>query len=188
MDVHGTADEDSFHAFVAARRGALLRSAYLLTGDHHAAEDLVQTALYKTALHWRRVVAAGDPEPYVRRVLYNEFVSAWRRRRHLREVSELEIVAPEGAAAPAGSDDRVVLRAALARLTPKQRAVLVLRYFDDLTEVQAAAVLGCSPGTVKSQTRHALERLRVLAPDLLADPDRGPLSGPVTSPASEVAP
>ena len=90
------------------------------------------------------------------------------------------------AGAGAGSDDRLVLRAALARLTPKQRAVLVLRYFEDLTEVQTAAVLGCSAGTVKSQTRHALERLRVLAPDLIADPDRGPSSGPVPAPTTEV--
>ena len=180
----GEADE-SFHAYVSARRSALLRSAYLLTGDHHAAEDLVQTALFKTALRWRRVAAGGDPEPYVRRVLYNEHVSVWRRG---RRITEVPVEPPEQVGAPAGSEDRLVLREALARLTPKQRAVLVLRYFEDLTEVQTAAVLGCSPGTVKSQTRHALERLRVLAPDLVADPDRGPSSGPVPEPAHEVTP
>ncbi len=179
------ADEESFHSYVAARRAALLRSAYLLTGDHHAAEDLVQAALFKTALRWRRVAARGDPEPYVRRVLYNEHVSAWRRR---RRITEVPVSPPERAGVSDGTDDRVVLREALSRLTPKQRAVLVLRYFEDLTEVQTAAVLGCSPGTVKSQTRHALERLRVLAPDLVADPDRGPLSGSSATPASEVAP
>ena len=157
----GEADEESFHAYVSARRGALLRSAYLLTGDRHAAEDLVQTALLKTALRWRRVVAGGDPEPYVRRVLYNEHVSVWRRRRGITEVAAEPA---ERAAVPEGSEDRLVLREALARLTPKQRAVLVLRYFEDLTEVQTAAVLGCSPGTVKSQTRHALERLRCSRP------------------------
>jgi RNA polymerase sigma-70 factor (sigma-E family) len=179
------ADEESFHAYVSARRGALLRSAYLLTGDHHAAEDLVQTALFKTAMRWRRVAAGGDPEPYVRRVLYNEHVSAWRRRRHLTEVA---VSPPDRAGAGAGSDDRVVLQEALARLTPKQRAVLVLRYFEDLTEVQTAAVLGCSPGTVKSQTRHALERLRVLAPDLVADPDRGSFTHVTPAPTTEVTP
>ena len=145
------ADEESFHAYVAARRGALLRSAYLLTGDHHAAEDLVQTALFKTALRWRRVVAGGDPEPYVRRVLYNEHVSVWRRRRRITEVG---VTPPEDGAAvgsPAGHEDRLVLQQALARLTPKQRAVLVLRYIEDLTEPQAAAVLGCSWGQVDTR-------------------------------------
>ena len=179
------ADEESFHAYVSARRGALLRSAYLLTGDHHAAEDLVQAALFKTAMRWRRVAAGGDPEPYVRRVLYNEHVSAWRRRRRINEVA---VSPPDSAGAGAGSEDRLVLSAALSRLTPKQRAVLVLRYFEDLTEVQTAAVLGCSAGTVKSQTRHALERLRVLAPDLIADPDRGSFTHVAPSPSTEVTP
>lgn len=161
-------DQEAFVAFVVARRAALLRTAYVLTGNHHAAEDLVQAALTRTAAHWRRVVAGGDPEPYVRRVMYHEHVSAWRRRRHLHEVPVEE--SPEATAAPP-TEDRVLLVAALARLTPKQRAVLVLRYLEDRSEAQTAAVLSCSVGTVKSQTRHALARLRILAPDLLEDLD-----------------
>jgi RNA polymerase sigma-70 factor (sigma-E family) len=156
-------DEEGFRAFAATRRARLLRAAYLLTGDAGLAEDLVQTALFKAAVHWRRIAAAGDPEPYVRRILYTEHVSAWRRR---RPPEVLGRTLPEAASPVDDTERRLVLRTALARLTPKQRAVLVLRYYEDLTEAQAAAVLGCAPGTVKSQTRHALERLRALAPEL----------------------
>ncbi len=155
--------EESFDAFVTARAPALLRTAYLLTGDHHLAEDLVQTAMFKTAKVWPRIT--GSPEPYVRRVLYNENVSRWRRRRHVTEVPER--LAPEPASPTGDHDLTLVLRAALARLTPKQRTVLVLRYFEDLSESQVAAVLGIGLGTVKSQTRHALRRLRLLAPELV---------------------
>lgn len=163
-------DEEAFRQFVATRRPRLLRAAYLLTGDAGLAEDLVQTALFKTALRWRRVAGSGDPEPYVRRILYTEHVSAWRRRR-VPEV--LGASAPDGLTAVGDDPERrLLLREALARLTPKQRAVLVLRYYEDLTETQAAAVLGCAPGTVKSQTRHALERLRELAPELAEEAKR----------------
>lgn len=156
-------DEEAFRAFVSSRRPRLLRAAYLLTGDAGLAEDLVQTALFRTALGWKRIAAGGDPEPYVRRILYNEHVSSWRRKAP-REV--LGSAPPEQLAAADDVERRLVLREALLRLTPKQRAVLVLRYYEDLTESQAAAVLGCSPGTVKSQSRHALARLRELAPEL----------------------
>lgn len=154
-------DEDSYDAFVTARYAALRRTAYVLTGNHHDAEDLVQTALMKAAGVWRRI--EERPEPYVRRIMYHENVSGWRRRRVTEE--------PLGSHdAPVGSDDtavdRVVLADALARLTPKQRSVLVLRYYEDLTERQAATVMGVRVGTVKSQTRHALARLRELAPGL----------------------
>jgi RNA polymerase sigma-70 factor (sigma-E family) len=158
-------DEEEFRAFAASRRARLLRAAYLLTGDAGLAEDLVQTALFKTALRWRRVAASGDPEPYVRRILYTEHVSAWRRRGAPEVLGARTPDAPDSAAA-ADVEQRLVLRDALAKLTPKQRAVLVLRYYEDLTEVQAAQVLGCAPGTVKSQARHALMRLRQLAPEL----------------------
>lgn len=155
------AGEGQFDAFVVARGPALSRAAYLLTGDHHLAEDLVQTTLFKAARAWHRI--EGDPEPYVRRVLYNESVSAWRRRR-IHEVSLPESLDP--AARTVDLDSRLSLRLALAALTPKQRAVVVLRYYEDLTEVQAADVLGISPGTVKSTTRQALARLRATAPHL----------------------
>lgn len=153
--------EDDFHAFVVARTTALARTAYLLTGDAHLAEDLVQAALFKAAKAWHRI--EGDPEPYVRRILYTQNVSWWRRRR-LTEVGLGSYDAP--ASPPSDPDLRLSLEQALALLTVRQRTVLVLRYFEDLTEVQTAHALGISPGTVKSTTRHALARLRTLAPDL----------------------
>lgn len=150
-----------FDAFVSGRYAALYRTAYLLSGSHHDAEDLLQTTLMKAAGAWRRVV--GDPEPYVRTILYRENASRWRRRRLQEEPTE---TLPEQSAAETDRDLGVVLELALARLTPKQRSVLVLRFYEDLTEVQTAAVLGVAHGTVKSQTRHALKRLRETAPEL----------------------
>ena len=156
-------DRDSFEEYVAARRGALLRTAYLLTGDAHAAEDLVQVALLKVVPQWRRV--ADNPEPYVRTVLARESVSRWRRRRW-RELHTDQV--PEVPAADERPDDRLALREALARLAPRQRAVIVLRYYEDLTEAETARVLGISVGTVKSQARDALARLRVDAADTVS--------------------
>jgi RNA polymerase sigma-70 factor (sigma-E family) len=147
-----------FEAFVDARRPALLRTAFLLTGDHHDAEDLVQTTLLKVVPKWTRI---GDrPEHYVRKVLARESVNRWRRRRW-REMSTHTIpdrVPPDGP----DTVDRLTLLEDLRRLSPRQRAVLVLRYFDDLSEADTAAALGISVGTVKSHTRDALENLRNL--------------------------
>lgn len=155
-----------FAAFVHARSAALGRTAYLLTADRHLAEDLLQEALARVAGRWEQVAAAGDPEPYVRRVLYTCAVDGWRRRR----LTEVLGVDPPEVHDPADAGEaatrRLVLRDALARLTPRQRAVLVLRFYEDATEVQTAELLGCSVSTVKSQTRHALGRLRALAPEL----------------------
>ena len=142
-----------FESFVLARRAALLRTAYLLTGNHHDAEDLVQSALIKVVPKWRRI--KDHPEPYVRKVLARESVSRWRRRRW-REVTT--DVLPE--TMHHDSTDRIALLEDLRRLSPRQRAVLVLRYFDDLTEADTAAALGISVGTVKSHTRNALACLR----------------------------
>lgn len=158
--------ERDFEEFVAARSGALLRTAYLLTGSHQDAEDLVQTALLKAVPRWARV---REHEPYVRRILVHESVTRWRRRRW-RETSTERL--PELPARASDVDDRLVLRQALARLAPRQRAVIVLRYFDDLTEAQTADALGISVGTVKSQSRDALARLRALVPHLDADATR----------------
>ncbi|SDC85350.1 SigE family RNA polymerase sigma factor [Nocardioides lianchengensis] len=152
--------EDDFDAFVMARTSALARTAYLLTGDAHLAEDLVQTALFRAAKAWSRI--EGDPEPYVRRILYTQNVSWWRRRR----LSEVRLGSYDAPAVPSDPDLRLSLESALALLTVRQRTVLVLRYFEDLTEVQTAHALGISPGTVKSTTRNALARLRTLAPEL----------------------
>jgi RNA polymerase sigma-70 factor (sigma-E family) len=155
------ASRHAFDEFVRTRTPALARTAYLLTGDAHLAEDLVQTALFKAARAWHRI--EGDPEPYVRRILYTQNVSWWRRRK-VRETS----LGSYDDAAPSrdDSDLRLSLESALARLTERQRTVLVLRFFEDLTEVQTASALGIGAGTVKSTTREALARLRAVAPHL----------------------
>jgi RNA polymerase sigma-70 factor (sigma-E family) len=155
------ADEAEFNEFVHARTAALTRTAYLLTHDHQLAEDLVQTALFKAASAWDRI--EGAPEPYVRRILYTENVSRWRRRR----VVELFRPGHDEPAPPGDDPDvHVSLERALRELTLRQRTVLVLRYYEDLTEVETARVLGIGLGTVKSVHRQALVRLRAVAPDL----------------------
>jgi RNA polymerase sigma-70 factor (sigma-E family) len=154
--------KESFEEYVRARTGALSRIAYLLTGDHHLAEDLVQQTLLQVVGRWPRLVAAGDPDPYVRRVLYHQHISWWRRRHEIaRDIGERSAADPSDAVVVA-----VAVRRALLRLAPRQRAVLVLRYFEDLTEAQAAEMLGISIGTVKSQARDGLARLRAIAPEL----------------------
>ncbi|GAB2871882.1 SigE family RNA polymerase sigma factor [Nocardioides pacificus] len=148
-----------FEEYVAARRQALLRTAYLLTGHHEDAEDLVQVALVKVVPHWKRI--AHRPEPYVRQVLVRESVSKWRQRRW-REVGVAEV--PDHTTYDVDPTDGAPLRAALAQLAPRQRAVVVLRYFEDLSERETAAALGVGVGTVKSQSRDALAKLRTLLP------------------------
>jgi RNA polymerase sigma-70 factor (sigma-E family) len=159
------AAEDSFRDYVAARLMGLSRAAFLLTGDRHLAEDLVQQALIQVASRWEKISAGGDPDPYVRRVLYTQHVSWWRRRRLIDRphADPPDVVVADRAG---DTDTELTVRQALRRLTPKQRAVLVLRYFEDLTEAQTAEVLGLSVGTVKSNTRDALARLRAVAPEL----------------------
>jgi RNA polymerase sigma-70 factor (sigma-E family) len=153
-----------FREFVRARGPALSRTAFLLTGDHQLAEDLVQTALTRTVPHWRRVVAGGDPEAYVRQVMVNERTAWWRRRRYDTVAAVRELPSPVDEADR--TTERVALLAALARLSPRQRAVIVLRFYEDLSVEQTAQALGCSPGTVKSTTSDALARLRTLTVDV----------------------
>ena len=164
------ADREAFDAYVRERWVPLLRTATLLTGDRHAAEDLVQETLVRAAQHWARVEPA-TADAYVRRILYTRSVDAWRWRRHQPDPVDVASQ-PEPTGGMTDSPDavaaRLTLAEALTRLTPRQRAVLVARFYEDRTEVDAARVLGCSVSTVKSQTRHALERLRVLAPELAA--------------------
>ncbi len=155
LDAGRDPDRDAFDEFAQARMRALLRFAHVLTGDRDRAADLVQDALERTLLAWPRVQNKGDPEGYVRRAIINRQVSVWRRRRRERLVAE----PPESGYDDAGARDRE-LWDALATLPPRQRAVLVLRYYEDLTEADAAAVLGCSVGTVKSQASRGLARLR----------------------------
>lgn len=167
--------DDELREFVAARGAALTRAAYLLTGDRWAAEDLVQETYVVMVRRWRHI-DSSNPEPYVRRIMYSRYVDAWRRRRllELLTLNDAPVEVAERADESEGAVVRLTLSAALMRLTRRQRAVLVLRFYEDLTEVQAAAVLGVSTNTVKSQTRVALQRLRDLAPAVVpafADPD-----------------
>jgi RNA polymerase sigma-70 factor (sigma-E family) len=163
--VDRTADE--FAVFVRARTPALLRTAFLLTGDQHLAEDLVQSALVRTHQAWRRIGPFDHAEAYTRRAMYHLRVSWWRRRRPTESLSAAP-PEPRGAGPDetARVDTRLALLAALRRLAPAQRAVLVLRYFDDCSEAEAAHLLGIRVGTVKSQTSKALARLRAVAPEL----------------------
>jgi RNA polymerase sigma-70 factor (sigma-E family) len=156
--------EHEFLEFVAGRGHAFFRTAYALTGNRHAAEDLVQSALAKTALRWSKVHTS--PEAYVRRAMYHECVSRWRRKRFAEMPMER---VPETAPAPDHSDRTLVrmsLQNALRQLAPKQRAVLVLRFLEDLSEKDVGEIVGCSASTVGSQTSRALARLRELAPEL----------------------
>ena len=154
--------DDKFVAFVKAHGRALARTATLITGDPVAGEDLLQTALAQTYARWRRCRDIDDLEQYVRVVLVRAHIS-WRRRMSSGEVThDLD---PEEHLGPDIAErlvDRRVLLQALRRLPPKQRAALVLRYFDDLSEAATAAALGCSQGSVKQHTSRGLARLRTL--------------------------
>jgi RNA polymerase sigma-70 factor (sigma-E family) len=159
-------DEDAFEAFVAARSADLLRTATLLTRDRGHAEDLLQTALVKAYRRWNRI--SGDPYPYVRRILATSAASWWR----LRSTQEIVSLPAHDAGTPDAADgiaERERLAGALATLPPRMRAVLVLRYTEDLSEASTAELLGCSVHTVRSQTVRGLARLRtVLGPALPA--------------------
>jgi RNA polymerase sigma-70 factor (sigma-E family) len=151
------ADRSGFDEFVATRSPALLRTAYLLTGDHGLAEDLLQTALAKCWFAWGRI--DGPPEPYVRRVLATTYATWWRRRwRGERPSGSLPDRVDPAGTGPV--EDRDALWRALGGLPRRQRAVVVLRYYEDLSEAETAAALGISTGTVKSQSTKALAALR----------------------------
>ena len=156
---HRTAKRTDYDTFVAARWPRLLRVAYLLAGDWAAAEDLTQNALVKAWFAWRRI--EGDPEPYVRRIVVRSYLSA-RRRRWRGEVP-VDHMPDHPAAGDAANElaDRDALWRALGRLPARQRAIVVLRYFEDLSERQIADQLGVRAGTVKSQASKALASLRL---------------------------
>jgi RNA polymerase sigma-70 factor (sigma-E family) len=165
----------AFEQFVAESTVSLLRTAYLVTGDAGHAEDLVQESLFKIARRWSRVVSMDSPQAYARRILINLALDDSRRRsRHRAELARQNLPdrpLPLGWeseiswGAVAATDDRLELIRALGGLPPRQRAVLVLRYFDDLTESEVASTLGCAIGTVKSTTSRALEKMRELVPN-----------------------
>ncbi|MGK5741258.1 SigE family RNA polymerase sigma factor [Micromonospora sp. URMC 103] len=160
--------EREFRDYVAARQAALFRAALLLTGHREDAEDLLQTALAKLAGRWTRLRRSDSPDAYVRKILYHQQVSVWRRMRYRREIAYAE---PPERADDAGDPAvdtalRLSLAQALRGLTPKQRAVIVLRFYEDLPEAEVATILSCSVGTVRSQTHRTLARLRVSCPEL----------------------
>jgi len=160
------AERDDFEEFVVARSSALLRMAYLLTGQDADAEDLLQRALIKAVPVWSRI--QGDPTAYVRKIMVRENISRWRTRRWREVLVDRHTEPP---ASIPSTDERLMLADALSQLAPRQRAVVVLRYYEDLTEVETARVLGIAVGTVKSQHRDAVARLRVLLTEAL--PVRG---------------
>lgn len=161
------ARDQDYADFVRARTPALLRSAYLLTGDQHLAEDLVQEALARTHRAWGRLDRAGNAEAYARKVMYHAQVSVWRRPKVAEYLpGDLPDRAGSGPDQADAAAQRVVLQRALLSLSPRQRAVIVLRYFEDHTELEASAMLGVSVSTVRTQLARGLDRLRDLVPDL----------------------
>lgn len=156
------ASEQSYCDYVMARRPALIREAYLLVGDVHLAEDLVQTALAKAYVAWHRVSASSAPDAYVRRILINTNISR-RRRRRVTEV--LTALPADRAQAPSEAMESTAIIQALMALPQRQRAAIVLRFWDDLPESAVAELMGCSVGTVRTHTARAMARLRT-HPDL----------------------
>jgi RNA polymerase sigma-70 factor (sigma-E family) len=157
------AARQEFLEFCRTRSASLFRVAYALAADQHLAEDLLQTALERAARHWARI---DDPEAYVRRVMYHEVVSWWRRWRRRERLVATPLDRPDPCDATAASDLQQALRTAMVALGPRQRAVLVLRYLEDRSEREVAQILGCAPSTVSSQSSRALARLRELCPEL----------------------
>ena len=162
-DTRSGTGPEGFAEFVRLRSGPLLRTAYLLcAGDRPAAEDLLQDVLERMYPRWRRI--SGSPEAYARAALANTATNRWRRQ--ARRVTETALIADVTHTPMTGPHERVGehddLLAALAALAPGQRAAVVLRYFDDLTEADTAAAVNCRVGTVKSQTSRGLARLREL--------------------------
>ncbi|MEW9531876.1 SigE family RNA polymerase sigma factor [Microbispora sp. NPDC049125] len=150
--------DDTFDDFVRARGGALFRYGFVLTGNADDAADLVQEALLRLGDAWQRVARKDDPEGYVRTIMARQHVSWWRRRRREHLVAQT----PDSAARQdTRLDEDDGLWAELGELPPKQRAVLVLRYYEDLPDAEIARILGVSAGTVRSQASRALGKLRV---------------------------
>jgi RNA polymerase sigma-70 factor (sigma-E family) len=169
------ASEREFREYVVRRRGVLEREAYLLVGDVHLAQDLVQTALAKAYVSWQRVRSSENADAYVRRILVNANIS-WLRKRRVREfLTDLAVETKDAyVAGPAGTDTtRVDIVRALMALPKRQRTAVVLRYWADLPEAEVAAVMGCSVGTVRSQSAKALTKLRGQLSDALITHEGG---------------
>ena len=151
--------ETEFEDFVAAASPRLFRAAYAISRDHHHAEDAVQAALVKAYVRWRRIAGTERPEAYVRRMVVNEVLS-WRRRASSGELPTGALPEPAGAEQTALLAESDAMWSAIGLLPPRQRAVLVLRYYEQLSEAEIADTLGIRPGTVKSQCAAALTNLR----------------------------
>ncbi|MEY9935309.1 RNA polymerase sigma-70 factor (sigma-E family) [Catenulispora sp. GP43] len=183
-------DKTDFEHFMAARWHPLVRAAYVLTGNRQDAEDIAQTALTNAYSVWPRIRNSDDVTVYVHKILINVYRTS-RRRRRVREVLTSAVPERRSAAAAAANEslhDRDEVAQALAQLTPRQRAVIVLRYLEDLTEAQTAAALGCSVGTVKSQSSKALARLRAGRVEMPEASGRGIRPGSATEGAEPVEP
>ena len=161
-----------FTAYLEARQGALLRTAYLLTGDRHQAEDVLQTALAKLYLSWDKVRDREALDGYVRRILVNETTSLWRRPWKRRERATDALPDTAGVEESYDEGQRAAVWSVVSTLPPKARAVVVLRYYEGLTESETADVLGVSVGTVKSQGSRAMGLLRDRTPGHLAPGSR----------------
>ncbi|MET7299673.1 SigE family RNA polymerase sigma factor [Embleya sp. NPDC005575] len=148
-----------FRAFVESRWTGLVRTAYLLTGDHGIAEDIAQSALTKAYVHWRRVQRADNPDAYLHRVLVNTNTERFRKRRVAEQLGA-DLPQSIGVDPYGRFEQQHMLREALADLPVRQRAVVVLRYWNDLPELEVARILGCTLGTVKSQAAKGLAKLR----------------------------
>ena len=157
------ADESAFRSFALSRRAQLRRTAYLMCGDWHQADDLVQTTLTKLFVAWKRLRSDEQPDAYTRRILTRCYLD--ERRRPWRREAPVEVL-DEHPALGSSEDDALDLRDALTKLPARQRATVVLRYWADASVTETAAALGCTEGTVKSQTARALSTLR----ELLGDP------------------
>jgi RNA polymerase sigma-70 factor (sigma-E family) len=153
-------EERAFREFVEVRMAGLRRSAYLLCGDPHAADDLVSVTLAKLLRHWRRVAGLAHPDSYLRRMLVTAYLD--ERRRPWRREQATDPLPEPPPVSPTDVVDRVTLLGLLDRLPPRRRAVLVLRFFDDLSVEQTAEALGCAAGTVKALTHQGLSDLRAM--------------------------
>jgi RNA polymerase sigma-70 factor (sigma-E family) len=162
----------SFDDFVAERLGPLLRYATALSCDPHLAQDIVQEVMLRAQQHWTRIAATDHPQAYVKRMVTNEYLS-WRRRRAARDVAlahtTLDEISPPVADQTGHYDEREAMLARIARLPRKQRAAIVLRYYENMVDSEISEVLGCSQVTVRSHVSRALAALRAQEPTIPTD-------------------
>jgi RNA polymerase sigma-70 factor (sigma-E family) len=154
----------TFEEFVLARQAALFRAAYLLTGDRYLAEDLVQSSLERAYQYWHRISTVDNPDAYLRRIMVNLATDWWRSRRRApeRSLAEVREIPSTETGQAESTEHRDLVMRALSTLPAGMRAVVVLRYYEDRSEAETAAIMGCSVGNVKSQAARALSRLRTV--------------------------